>query len=1141
MITTDASQPQASDYFSLLTQLALAEWTPEGYTDLYQLLLTICEQETKDYPFPNLFSRLGYVCRQHHIKEAQARELQALRRKCHHREEQKAQEWLSDVRSLTEFVGEIYQCQPPSELLQLLPRHIKAENERRAQSYYKKLRVSVTHWDSQYIYAEKDEDDEQINIRIDYLNGGYDGDLGYIIPLLTPQSTLNLLKTKVEDGVYLPESLILEPDYLVEVSQLAACFKEYGHHPLNAILMQLEPHQNNPYNLLGNAAGQFLDDLIGHTSDETPPTYVESLRRSFQMDPIAFSFVQLNQKFNFHEEAQRQFQNLYRLISQELESNYGFQLNKALIEPSFVCEALGLSGRMDFLQSDFKKLIEQKSGKRDEFRHTHKEVHYIQMMLYQAILDYNLGATSAHTDCYLLYSKYADGLLYERPYLELLRKALAVRNQIVALQLQCAEGKLREHLENLRADDLLMTSPSRLWTDYQKPQLQAMLRPFAPATSERGQCLHDYFYRFHTFISREQLQGKMIAPGETGHAFADLWNLPAGSRRALGALYSQLKVEHTETAKTGTKGIINIRLRITEENGFLSNFRPGDAVLFYRYEGDEPDVRRQFLMRGTLRKMTIQYLEVELRHPQRNYEIFDNPDSFFAVEHDRPEAATNRLFSGLYSFLTGNADRQDLLLNRRQPRRRPACQLVGDYGPFEELVRKERQADDIFFVIGPPGSGKTSFALRYMIEEELHDANSHILVMAYTNRAVDELCNMLDGICESGLLDDYVRLGSVFSAEEKYHHRFLSERMEYLKKAGDIRRFVSQTRVFVGTTSTMASQTELLKNIPFETAFIDEASQILEPQLLPFFFANNIQSGLPSIHRFVLVGDQKQLPAVVQQSSELSRVNEPSLQAAGLTDCRNSLFERLLTLQQRAGRSDLYHLIETQGRMHPDLFGFVNQTFYQNRLACVPLPHQERRLNQFYPHAQKALHPLVRLMASHRMAFLHCPPTTINSANDKTNQAEAHLVACCLKALQDAYQMEGRTLEASNAGIIVPYRNQIAAIRKEMEQLELEHLLSLTIDTVERYQGSQRDIIFYLFTVKNFFQLDFLTASTYLEGSDGDRPYMVDRKLNVALTRSREQTFLIGNATLLRRNALYRELIDQLQQSNHYFNPLKQE
>ena len=174
MITTDASQPQASDYFSLLTQLALAEWTPESYTDLYQLLLTICEQETKDYPFPNLFSRLGYVCRQHHIKEAQARELQALRRKCHHREEQKAQEWLSDVRSLTEFVGEIYQCQPPSELLQLLPRHIKAENERRAQSYYKKLRVSVTHWDSQYIYAEKDEDDEQINIRIDYLNGGYD-------------------------------------------------------------------------------------------------------------------------------------------------------------------------------------------------------------------------------------------------------------------------------------------------------------------------------------------------------------------------------------------------------------------------------------------------------------------------------------------------------------------------------------------------------------------------------------------------------------------------------------------------------------------------------------------------------------------------------------------------------------------------------------------------------------------------------------------------------------------------------------------------------------------------------------------------------------------------------------------------------
>jgi superfamily I DNA and/or RNA helicase len=77
----------------------------------------------------------------------------------------------------------------------------------------------------------------------------------------------------------------------------------------------------------------------------------------------------------------------------------------------------------------------------------------------------------------------------------------------------------------------------------------------------------------------------------------------------------------------------------------------------------------------------------------------------------------------------------------------------------------------------------------------------------------------------------------------------------------------------------------------------------------------------------------------------------------------------------------------------------------------------------------------------------------------------------------------------------------------------------LVIDTVERYQGSQRDIIIYGTTITRLYELEILSNLT--ETSSG----IVDRKLNVAITRARKQLFVLGNEKLLRKNALYAQLI----------------
>ena len=105
-----------------------------------------------------------------------------------------------------------------------------------------------------------------------------------------------------------------------------------------------------------------------------------------------------------------------------------------------------------------------------------------------------------------------------------------------------------------------------------------------------------------------------------------------------------------------------------------------------------------------------------------------------------------------------------------------------------------------------------------------------------------------------------------------------------------------------------------------------------------------------------------------------------------------------------------------------------------------------------------------------------------------------------------------------------------------MENQDVRGLENITIDTVERFQGSQRDIIFYLFTVRHACQLQFLAASTYLEQYDNETSYWVDRKLNVALTRAREQMFLIGNAGLLSHNKIYRQLINSLKEQGCYYD-----
>ncbi len=94
-----------------------------------------------------------------------------------------------------------------------------------------------------------------------------------------------------------------------------------------------------------------------------------------------------------------------------------------------------------------------------------------------------------------------------------------------------------------------------------------------------------------------------------------------------------------------------------------------------------------------------------------------------------------------------------------------------------------------------------------------------------------------------------------------------------------------------------------------------------------------------AIDRFILIGDHKQLPAVVQQQDTLeAEETNNSLKDIHLLSCANSLFERLILTERAAGRTDFIGTLHKQGRMHPDIADFANRKFYvREQLECVPM------------------------------------------------------------------------------------------------------------------------------------------------------------------------------------------------------------
>ena len=324
--------------------------TSEKIEALYRLLSLSFVEATRDEKvlFTTLFSRISFASQRFQISKQTRFFIHHFRIKGQKvfRSKKIEEAVLENViyplglKAVSESIAALFAIDIPKDIQQALPpKGFYKTTPVEVKEYREKVRiVALADDEKQEQLIAQDQSGVGEEIRVQYnipeRNENFNPTIralkrGFEFPVV-----LNLLDVEIDkEGIYRPKAFVIEPDYLIDVTAVAECFKDTGTEALLHLLKRFMPFESSVPLMLGNIANYFLDELM--TNPES--TFKELFPSVFKLNPLAFTLFDNKQVMEIHGKSQKHYTTLKQMVLEQFEKQ-GIQKDLCYIEPSFYSE-----------------------------------------------------------------------------------------------------------------------------------------------------------------------------------------------------------------------------------------------------------------------------------------------------------------------------------------------------------------------------------------------------------------------------------------------------------------------------------------------------------------------------------------------------------------------------------------------------------------------------------------------------------------------------------------------------------------------------------------------------------------------------------------------------------------------------------